>query len=126
MPFDLKSFQGRPYTRPITFSVTFTGAVGEAHAIWTPLGASFEVAAVLAKGTAAVELQLADTQTAALIGFIGLDGVNFAIWTPGNLAGVRSNDNKGARLVLVDTVGVAGTVHGTCYGWEVTKEGNYR
>jgi hypothetical protein len=126
MPFDLKGFQGRPYTRPVVFSVTFTGAPGEAHPIWTPLGASFEVSAVLAKGTAPVELQIADTQTGATIGFIGLNGADFAVWAPGNLAGVRSNDNKGALLLLVDTVGVAGTVHGACYGWEVTKEGNYR
>jgi hypothetical protein len=121
-----QTFQGRPYTRPISFSVVFTGAAGEAHAIWAPLGASFEVAGVLAKGTAAVELQIADTTTGALIGFIGLDGVNFAVWTPGNLAGVRSNDSKNGLLLLVDPIGVASTVHGACYGWEVTKEGNYR
>jgi hypothetical protein len=121
-----KTFRGRPYTRPIVFNVTFTGAAGEAHAVWFPLGAHFEIAALLAKGTAAVELQIADTTTGGLIGFIGLDGVNFAVWTPGYLAGIRSNNAANAALLLVDTVGVAGTVHGTCYGWEVTKEGNYR
>ena len=58
--------------------------------------------------------------------FIGLDGVNFAVFAPGNLAAIRSNNASNAVLLLVDTVGVAGTVHGAVYGWEVTKEGDYR
>jgi hypothetical protein len=120
-----RGFQGKPYTRPLNFLLTFTGVAGQNFPIWLPKNAWFEVAEVLIKGTVAVEYQLADTIPQAIIGFVGVDGVNFAVWQH-TLAGVRSNNYANSALLLVDPVGVAATVHGSVYGWEVTSDGTYR
>jgi hypothetical protein len=118
-------FQGKPYTRPLNFLLTFTGVAGQFFTIWAPKNAFFEVAELLIKGTVAAEYQIADTIPQALIGFVGVDGVNFSVWQH-TLAGVRSNNYANSALLLVDPVGVAGTVHGSVYGWEVTPDGTYR
>lgn len=120
-------FQGRPYTRPVPFSVTFSGTAGESHAVWLPKNAFFELVTCIAKSNNAVELILADTADGNVIGFIGLDGINFSVFPgAGSLAGIRSNNPTFAQLLLVDPVGVACIVHGVCLGWEVTREGMYR
>jgi hypothetical protein len=118
-------FRGKPYTRPISFTVTFSGAVNEQKAIWLPKAAYFEVAEIVAFSTVAAELQIADTQPANIIGFIAFNGTAFSIWQR-SLAGVRSNNPSNSQLLLVDAVGAAQTVHGTVYGWEVTPTGEYR
>jgi len=123
----LPAYRGLPYTRPVNFGVTFTGAPGESHEIWVPKNAFFELVTMIIKGTAAAEYQVADTTPVGVIGYVGLDGVNFSVFPgPGTLAGIRSNNYTNARLILVDPVGVASVVHGSCYGWEVTQDGGYR
>lgn len=118
-------FRGKPYTRPVSFTVVFTGAAGESHALWTPKNAYFEVAEVLAFSTVAGEWQLADSTAFNVIGFMAFNGTSFSIWQR-TLAAVRSNTPQAAALLLVDPVGVAATIHGTCYGWEVNPDGQYR
>jgi len=121
----MTTLQGRPYTKAVPFARTFSGAVDELLTIWTPVGAYFELAMIIAKSTAAGEYAICDTVGANIIGYIQFDGANFSRLDLG-LAGIRANRLTQANLALLDPVGIAATIHGVCYGWEVTAEGSYR
>jgi len=120
-------FRGRPYTKALPFQFVLTGVAGTRHILWTPINAYFELALIISKSTAAMDLSLADTVESNVIGFIGPDGTNS--YGPGTLdfgtAGFRSVNFIQAQLLLIEGT-VAGTVKGVAYGWEVTPEGDYR
>jgi hypothetical protein len=118
-------FRGRPYGPAKVFVVTFSGAAGESHAIWTSNNAHWELGLLRIKGTAAADYALADTKPESIIGMVDVDGVTYRVMNMA-VATLRSNSSINARLLLVDVVGVASTVKGVCYGWEVTREGFYR
>jgi hypothetical protein len=120
-----RDFKGRPYTKAVPFSKTFSGAAAEFQTLWPVIGGFFELALLLAKSTAAGEYAVCDSDPSNVIGFIQFDGVNFSRLDLG-LAGIRSNRLNNSKLVLLDPVGIVATVHGVAYGWEVTQEGNYR
>lgn len=119
-------FQGKPYTRPLIVFHDFSGTVGEQVELWLPKNAYFELAAVICKATVAIDLNLCDTNPHAIIGFIGMDGVNYSVFQPGALAGIRSNSYTQAALLAVDPVGVASSAKFAIYGWEVTPQSGYR
>lgn len=125
-PVLFRDYKGRPYTKVVPFAFTNAGAVaGQSNVLWTPRGAYFELALLLAKSTAAGDYNLCDTNASNIIGFIQFDGVNYSRFDLG-LAGIRSNHLSNASLIIVDPVGVIATIKGAVYGWEVTQEGNYR
>lgn len=124
-PLRMLDFRGRPYTRALPFAHVFTGVAGELAHLWQPKNAFFELALILMKGTVAAEYTVCDTNSANIIGFCQVDGVNFSRLDLG-LAGIRSNRLANAELLILDGVGLAATIHGVIYGWEVTPEGNYR
>lgn len=120
-------FRGRPYTKAIPFEFILTGTLGATFLLWSPVNAYFEIALIQSKSTVPLDLALADTDGSLVIGFIGPDGTNS--YGPGTLdfgiSGFRSQNHINPKLLLVDG-GVAGTVKGTVYGWEVTDNGDYR
>ena len=119
-------FQGRPYTKVVPFAVTFSGVVGEFTPIWLPQNAYFEVAFIRVKSsTVAAEVTFSDTDPSAALAFAiavptGYENVFLG------LATYRSLQSSNPKLLLVDFQGVANTIKGTVYGWEVTREGFYR
>lgn len=120
-----QAFRGRPYTKAIPFAKVFTAVAGQSQQVWRPVGAYFELGLLLAKSTAAGEYAVCDTNADNVIGYIQFDGVNFSRLDLG-LAAIRSNLLNNATLLLVSPGAIAATIHGVCYGWEVTQEGNYR
>lgn len=121
----LPTYLGRPYTKAIPFAQVYAGVANTLRPIWSPVGAYFELGLLLAKSTAAGEYAICDTNKDNIIGYIQFDGVNFSRLDLG-LTGLRSNRVNNAILALLDPVGVAATIHGVVYGWEVTQEGYYR
>jgi hypothetical protein len=119
-------FRGRPYTKSLPFQFVLTGVAGTTHQIWAPVNAYFELGKVISRATVALDLALADTTAGQIIGFISPDATGYEIGTLDfNGAAFRSQGANNPKLLLVDG-GVAGTVKGVAYGWEVTLEGDYR
>ena len=113
------------YSRVITFLIDFTGQKGEAHIIWRPENAVFELAALTIRSNVAADLNVCDSDPAIPIGFISLDGLTYEPMNMGS-GSIRSFNTTTPRLILMDPVGVVMAVKGVAYGYEVTPEGIYR
>jgi hypothetical protein len=118
-------FRGRPYGPVHVFTVVFTGAADEAHELWVPDQAFWELGMLIIKGTAAADYMLCDTNPNIIIGMVDVNGIGYNKFDPG-LASIRSQSPIGAKLLIRDIAGVASTVKGVALGWEVSREGFYR
>lgn len=115
------------YSRVIPFELTFSGAQGEAYAIWTVESGAFELAALSVRCDAPMDLNVCDSTPAIPIGFLQLlPGAYLPLLIgPGR---IRSASYTGSRLILLDPVGGAAPIRikGIAYGYELTREGYYR
>lgn len=118
-------YRARPYGPARIINVTFAGTAGLFTTLWAPQNGYFEMGKLRIKGTAACAYAICDTRPDHIIGYIDTDGVTFAEFDPG-MAAIRSLSYANARLLLVDLSGVAATLTGAVYGWEVSPAGFYR
>jgi hypothetical protein len=118
-------FRGRPYTKAIPFAKTFAGVAGESVELWLPQNAHFELAGGIVRGTVTLDAYLADTQAEVPFAYVQVPTTTYARIETGN-GTYRSLTAHSPRLLLVNPGGVASTVKGVLYGWEVTPEGAYR
>jgi hypothetical protein len=113
------------YSNAIPFTFSFTGIRGENFSIWEPQNAAFELCALTIRGTVAMDLNVCDTTPAIPIGFVQIIPGSYIPLQIG-WGRVRSSSFSQAKLILLDPVGVACTIKGIAYGFEMTREGLYR
>lgn len=121
-------FRGRPYTKTVPFTLQFAGVAGQTALIWKPNNAYFEFAGGIIISTVAgpTEYQLCDGNVNNPFTAVLATNADYKDIRIGELAGYRSVGPPGnGPLLLVDTAGVAATVRGFVWIWEVDGATGY-
>lgn len=117
-------YRARPYTKAIPFNVTVNSA--GMFPLWTPQNSFFELNRMYIKSTIAnIDFAIVDTNITDICAMVIPSTALYTLVDLGP-AGYRSILSSNSVLGIVDPTNAGATVKGVIYGWEVTKEGNYR
>ena len=118
-------YRARPFTKAVPFNKTLpVGAVTDFVELWVPQNSYFELVWMYIKASAAADLNVCDTNIDAPFLFIQ---PSTTAYTPYDLSpGYRSLNFASSKVILTNPGLIAGTIKGVIYGYEVTREGNYR
>lgn len=117
-------YKAHPFTKAIPFNIALPVA-GIFADLWTPVSATFELGAILCRcNVAAIDLDICDST---------IENVIYRVIPPDTsyrfdliMPGVRSLNLQG-KVGVSNPAGTPATIFkGVLYGWEVTREGNYR
>lgn len=117
-------YRARPFTKAVPFNKTLAGTE-RFVTLWTPVNAYFEVVHIVIRSSVAgVDLSFCDTNPDAPFAFVMPDTASY---TEQDLTpGYRSQNFSNVAVILVNPANTPCQIKGVIYGYEVTREGNYR